>query len=647
MYDGRVKPDVVAPGTWILSTRSKLGGTGWGVYNDYYIFMGGTSMATPITAGFTAVVRQFVEDKIVKDPSASLLKALLIASAIPLGDEYPSKDYGWGRVDMGNIIPVYMEGDMKVWDESQTASLVTGQQWTTTVTVVGYDRQYLKVVLVWSDYPSFMGAEKNLVNDLDLIVIGPDGKEYRPVTVNNPLWGNGKKDFTNNVEVVRIPIPEPGNYKIVVKGGFVPMGPQPFSLVAVGDFYNKEISKNNMPSVVSWEMALMGEEPIDLMTATNVVVFDNQDITITATDDAKVGAIKLYIDKELIAQTASDRLSFTFDSYGVANGTHTLSVKVIDIYGKSVYYSKNVKVENVVTSLRGHVDRYDSEKKRLVNTPGIVVILRYLESGQRFVTVTDNEGNYEFTNIPTGLYRVAIKYGIEREEPGLMKTQLVSSNGKVYETYEPYFYVYPDKLNQLSLYISNSYLHAGFYFGDYSIDWNYIDDVRQYMLGYYKDLLKEIFREKIYDVLWISHSDLNLNTMVVYYLGNNGDLNIRYSWADVLNDEKISNIKDYLEMGGNLWMIGTRVIDVAYLEYPWFFNKYFGIAYDEKLPPYFYTVHGVGSLEGFHALYSPMYYMYPFPIGGPLFVYTVGVVDPHTYPMLQITGMLFMVMVLL
>ncbi|MCX7002176.1 MAG: S8 family serine peptidase, partial [bacterium] len=51
--DARVKPDIAAPGTDIISCRSRAAGagTGWGVYNSYYVYMGGTSMATPLTAG--------------------------------------------------------------------------------------------------------------------------------------------------------------------------------------------------------------------------------------------------------------------------------------------------------------------------------------------------------------------------------------------------------------------------------------------------------------------------------------------------------------------------------------------------------------------------------------------------------------------
>src|SRR5690606_28622322 len=47
--DGRIKPDVVAPGSNILSNCSKVPESGelWGRYNDKHCFSGGTSMSTP------------------------------------------------------------------------------------------------------------------------------------------------------------------------------------------------------------------------------------------------------------------------------------------------------------------------------------------------------------------------------------------------------------------------------------------------------------------------------------------------------------------------------------------------------------------------------------------------------------------------
>ncbi|HEX9766502.1 MAG TPA: S8 family serine peptidase, partial [Nitriliruptorales bacterium] len=102
--DLRIKPDVVAPGTWVLSGYSSMyqegyGGTvnpknglfqydGWGFpYSDTYKYMGGTSMSNPIVAGGAAVVRDFYSKAHGHDASAALVKATLINSAVDLLDE--------------------------------------------------------------------------------------------------------------------------------------------------------------------------------------------------------------------------------------------------------------------------------------------------------------------------------------------------------------------------------------------------------------------------------------------------------------------------------------------------------------------------------------------------------------------------------
>ncbi len=91
--DGRIKPDLVAPGTNIVSTRSSLSNwIGWGVYDSNHIYLGGTSMATPLVAGASALVREYFDKIRSYQPSAALVRATLIGLA---RDLYPGQ-YGVG-----------------------------------------------------------------------------------------------------------------------------------------------------------------------------------------------------------------------------------------------------------------------------------------------------------------------------------------------------------------------------------------------------------------------------------------------------------------------------------------------------------------------------------------------------------------------
>ena len=211
-HEGRIKPDVVAPGTCILSTRSRnlvTASTDYGVSSDpLYFFDGGTSMATPLVAGCVAVVRETLVKNGTTAPSAALIKAILINGADPLPGQYspteagtsPNMASGWGRVDLaGSII---IPGPNPNGGFGDGGPLKQGQNGTVTITIpkqknsagahttgTGYT---LKVTLVWTDPP---GAK--LQNDLDLIVKASNGQ------VRHGNMGTSKNfDRVNNVEQV-------------------------------------------------------------------------------------------------------------------------------------------------------------------------------------------------------------------------------------------------------------------------------------------------------------------------------------------------------------------------------------------------------------------------------------------------------------
>jgi uncharacterized protein YfaP (DUF2135 family) len=93
---------------------------------------------------------------------------------------------------------------------------------------------------VWTDYPGSPAAGVFLVNNLDLEVVAPGGKHYYGNTgiyiTGDDCLRDDKWDQCNNVEGVYIPNAPYGTYTVYVHGFEIPNGPQPFAVVASGDY---------------------------------------------------------------------------------------------------------------------------------------------------------------------------------------------------------------------------------------------------------------------------------------------------------------------------------------------------------------------------------------------------------------------------
>lgn len=217
--DGRIKPDVVAPGTNILALCSHTPGANHfsGNYNADFCWGSGTSASTPLVAAAATLLRQYlVEIRGMPHPSAALVKALLMQTSVDLyPGQYgkgktqeiltprPNNDEGYGRVDAGNI------GDLSA--ETQlidNATVAQGQQQEYPFTL--QEARSLKANLVWTDYPGSVNAGAALVNDLDLSLVMPDGKIISP------------NDHVNNAEMIELKNLKPGDYKLIVRGYNIP-----------------------------------------------------------------------------------------------------------------------------------------------------------------------------------------------------------------------------------------------------------------------------------------------------------------------------------------------------------------------------------------------------------------------------------------
>jgi hypothetical protein len=245
--EGRFKPDVVAPGTCILSTLSRAvatPSTDFGTSSDsLFFFDSGTSMATPLVAGCVAVLRETLVKNGMTTPTAALIKALLINGAVELPGQYspseaghsPNNHSGFGRVDLAGsvIIPGpdpdggFGEGGPLKQGEEETIAVEIpkrtprhheGEADSDDVAPAGVGVTF-KITLVWSDPP---GA--TLQNDLDLIVRAANGEE------RHGNMGTSKKfDRANNVEQVVWHNMPPGKAEIVFRAFRITNFPQPYA----------------------------------------------------------------------------------------------------------------------------------------------------------------------------------------------------------------------------------------------------------------------------------------------------------------------------------------------------------------------------------------------------------------------------------
>jgi subtilisin family serine protease len=118
--DGRIKPDIVAPGELVSASSSDAG---VGSSDTCSIARrSGTSMATPMVAGHTAIIRQYFMEGFYPNgapgttpflPSGPLMKAVMLGGAcdmqgnteqyLPLEDS-PSMRQGYGRFCLCNAL---------------------------------------------------------------------------------------------------------------------------------------------------------------------------------------------------------------------------------------------------------------------------------------------------------------------------------------------------------------------------------------------------------------------------------------------------------------------------------------------------------------------------------------------------------------
>ncbi len=247
--DGRVKPDVTAPGCEHYGeehVHSTMPG-------DTYGGKCGTSMATPTVAGCLALLYELYHAQHPgENPEPSLMKALLVATGQDLGNPGTDYAYGHGRIDVQAAADAMLEATQLL------VSIAHGQ--TEEIAFeVPETAPALRFALAWDDPPGNPGSGPALVNDLDLELIDPSSTHHYP-WVLDPEHPSGDAtrgvDNLNNVEHVEVAGPVAGTWRLRISGTNVPEGPQIAGLVG--------LDLNAPESPVDFHVAGSTETSIDL-----------------------------------------------------------------------------------------------------------------------------------------------------------------------------------------------------------------------------------------------------------------------------------------------------------------------------------------------------------------------------------------------
>jgi len=261
--DGRIAPDIVAPGSWILSCRSSVStadvgpdglnhaalgnpplyaddadgvathaeavgrglpgapffgtfdqntpaapaGSGANAQQNYF-YDSGTSMATPITTGAASLLRQYLRERRgLASPSGALMKAMLVNGAtVPAGQSNdPDNNRGFGWLDLQNTIEPQPTGQQSYSDDIDLA-VATGDVRELQIQVAD-PALPLRVTMAYNDAD---GA--GIQNKLYLRLVEPDG-----VTTHDGDT-TAFPTVSNNLQRIHVAAPAPGVWTIEVHG---------------------------------------------------------------------------------------------------------------------------------------------------------------------------------------------------------------------------------------------------------------------------------------------------------------------------------------------------------------------------------------------------------------------------------------------
>jgi hypothetical protein len=346
--DGRIKPDISAPGTAISGGRSGPDVL-FGDIDAAHRWSSGTSHAAPQVAGAAALFTQFWKNNNGGiNPSPAIVKAALINGVQEMNgfgttDPIPNRDEGWGRLNLQNVLntgtPIKYVNQANALSNIGDAVIFTG--------TVAAGSRHFRTTLVWTDPPGV--SDPALVNNLDLeVVVG--GTLYKGnVFSNGQSITGGAADIRNNVENVFLPAGIPAGTQVSIRVrasalngdgvlGNADFTDQHFALVAFNLNESPVAAVAGVASSLTTEGCLPANSAID-PGETVTVNFSLQNLgslnaaNVTATLQASGGVSSPSGSQSygtLVANGAAVSRPFTFTANGDCNGVLTATLNLQD-----------------------------------------------------------------------------------------------------------------------------------------------------------------------------------------------------------------------------------------------------------------------------------------------------------------------------
>ena len=240
--DGRIKPEIVAPGSHITggvaqTSSPPLTGQGDACYTgngicggasgskffpsgqQFYTASSGTSHSAPAVAGAAALLRQRFINASLTAPSPAMTKAVLMNSARYLtgasaNDSLWSNVQGMGEVNLTTAFDLFSTPSI-LRDQIPADTFTTTGQTRVFAGTVPSTSQPFRVTLAWTDAPGSTTGNA-FVNNLDLeVTVG--GQTYKGNVFSGAASATGgSADLRNNAESVFLPAGVSGPFTVRV-----------------------------------------------------------------------------------------------------------------------------------------------------------------------------------------------------------------------------------------------------------------------------------------------------------------------------------------------------------------------------------------------------------------------------------------------